>query len=72
MALANQLPNIYIYNPDELLKASTFIQQQANCTVQQILTTRIPFLMNAGTARMNLIGIFNEFFNKNSRSNKDK
>ena len=72
MALANQLPNIYIYNPDELLKASTFIQQQANCTVQQILTTRIPFLMNAGSARMNLIGIFNEFFNKNSRSNKDK
>ena len=33
-----------------MLKASTFIQQQANCTVQQILTTRIPFLMNAGSA----------------------
>ena len=35
-----------------MLKASTFIQQQANCTVQQILTTRIPFLMNAGSARI--------------------
>ena len=60
MSLANQLSSHYLKNPDKLLAASSFIQQQANCTIQQTLTTRIPFLIDAGTARMNLIGIFNE------------
>ena len=66
MIKAGHLTDLNLGSSDKILKASTFIQLQANCTIQQILTTRVPFLIDAGTARMNLIGIFNEVYRKNA------
>lgn len=61
MSIASQLSKVYAFNNSELFRAAQFIQQQANCTVQQIISTRMPFLPSAGTARMNLIGIYEDF-----------
>ena len=65
MALSNQINKRFAKNSDATLSVARLSQYQSSCTIQQILTTRVPFLINTGTIKMHAIGLYDEFYTEN-------
>lgn len=57
LALSGQVPHKFL-DRDLRLRGSRFSQCQSDCIVQNVITTRVPLLLNAGAYRLHLNGLF--------------